>query len=262
LGTNTVPALHRLFPNALKQEWGPKKFFEMIQAASRGEYIAACYTQYEIDLGIELGGGSAVYAMNHSIFVLPSLDTLQPYRRMYRPKPCLDHVDVLTISENITTMFGPHQEKGQVSPSSREAPIKLCGHTLMFDELATERRVDYMSTTDEMAGFFLEHVDALESLVVGKDTQRVEAAVTAVKEGKVHIAHEATVGAISHLSRHDYGAKPVFIGPSCKKGNWQSMLETMQSVLEAWKHSPDGEAKHGPIFLVASDGDYAQRIAL
>ncbi|KAJ7904898.1 hypothetical protein B0H13DRAFT_1473012, partial [Mycena leptocephala] len=135
------------------------------------------------------------------------------------------------------------------------------GRTLMFDELAIERRVDYMSTTDEMAGFYLEHVGALK-LLVGKNTRTVEAAVTAVKEGKVHIAHEATVGAILHLSRHDYGAKPVFIGPSCKEGYWRSMLETMQSALEAWKHSPDGEAKHGAVFLVASDGDYARRIAL
>jgi hypothetical protein len=251
-----------MFPNALKQEWGSKKFFEKIRAASRGEYTPQCYTQYEIDLSIllyELGGGSAVYAMNHSIFALPSLYVLQPYRRQHRPKPCLDHIDVLTISENIMTMFGAHEEKGG---KSREATIKTCGHTLMFDELATERKVDYMPSTDQMAGFCLEHVDALQTLTVGKDTQTVEEAVTAVKEGRVHIAHETTVGAIAHLSRRNYGAKPVFMGPTCKKGNWRSMLETMQSVLEAWKHSPDGEAKHGPVFLVASDGDYARRIAL
>ncbi|KAF7351813.1 hypothetical protein MVEN_01142400 [Mycena venus] len=250
LGTNTVPALHRMFPNALTQEWGSKKFFHQIQAASRGDYIPRSYTQYEIDLAIllyELGGGSAVHAMNHSIFALPSLKTLQPYRREHKPKPCLDHANLLTISNNITTMFGSHEEKGG---KSREAPVKICGHTLMFDEIATERKVEYMSTTDEMAGFCLEHVDALKSLTVGKDTTTVEAAVTAVKEGKVHIAHEATVGAISHLSRHDYGAKPVFIGPTCKKGSWRTMLETMLSVLEAWKHSPDGEAKHGRIIEI------------
>ncbi|KAJ7862566.1 hypothetical protein B0H13DRAFT_1899998 [Mycena leptocephala] len=93
-------------------------------------------------------------------------------------------------------------------------------------------------------------------------SETVEAAVTAVKEGKDHIAHETTVGAISHLSRQDYGAKPEFIGPTCKKGNWRSMLETVQCVLEAWKNSPDGEAEHGPIQNIASDGDYGRRIAL
>ncbi|KAJ7927165.1 hypothetical protein B0H13DRAFT_1598962 [Mycena leptocephala] len=114
-----------------------------------------------------------------------------------RPKPCLDHVNLLTIPDNIATMFGPHEQKGG---KSREAPIKICGHTLMFDELATERKVDYMSTTDEMAGFCLEYVAALETLAVGKDTRTVDTAVTAVREGKVHIVHDTTVDAISQLS--------------------------------------------------------------
>ncbi|KAJ7078250.1 hypothetical protein C8R44DRAFT_654684, partial [Mycena epipterygia] len=262
LGTNRVPGLHRMFTNALEQKWASNKFHEKILAASRGEYIPRNYSQYEIDLAIvlyELGGGAAVYAMNHSIFALPSLNTLQSYRRQHRPKPCLDHINLLTISDNIADMFGPHEEKGG---TSRAGPINICGHTLMFDELAIERRVDYMST-DEMAGFCLEHVgDALKTLAVGKDTSTVEAAVTAVKDGKVHIAHEATVGAIARLSRHDYGAKPVLIGPTCKKANWRKMLDTLQSTLEAWKHSPHGEVKHGPIFGVSSDGDYARRIAL
>lgn len=87
-----------------------------------------------------------------------------------------------------------------------------------------------MSTADEMAGFGLEHVNALKILVVGKDTKTVEAAVTAVKEGKVHIVHKATVSAIAHLPQHDYGAKPVFIGPTCKKANWRIMLDTIQSL--------------------------------
>ncbi|KAF8157541.1 hypothetical protein K438DRAFT_2074070 [Mycena galopus ATCC 62051] len=262
LGTHSVPGLHRMFSNALMQKWGAKKFLEMITAAYLGDYTPRSYSQYDIDLAIllyEFGGASAVYARNHSIFALPSLSTLQPYRRQHRPKPCLDHVNVLTISENISTMFGPHDEKGG---KACEAPTKICGHALMFDEIAIDPKVDYMSATDEMAGFCLEHVSALETLVIGKDTKTVDAAVAAVKEGKVHVAHEATVGAISHLSRHDYGAKPVFITPSCKKGGWQGMLETMQSTLEAWKHSPDGEAKHGPVLTVASDGDHARRVAL
>ncbi|KAF8206640.1 hypothetical protein K438DRAFT_1962974 [Mycena galopus ATCC 62051] len=247
LGTHRMPGLHRMFPNALMQKWGAEKFLEMITAAYLGDYTPRSYSQYDIDLPIllyEFGGASATYAMNHSIFALPSLNTLKPYRRQHRPKPCLDHVNDLTISENISTMFGPHDEKGG---KAREAPTKICGYALMFDVIAIDPKVDYI---------------ALESLVIGKDTKTVDAAVAAVKEGKVHVAHEATVGAISHLSLHDYGAKPVFIAPSCTKGGWQGMLETMQSTLEAWKHSPDGEAKHGPVFTIASDGDHARRVAL
>ncbi|KAK7050337.1 hypothetical protein R3P38DRAFT_3306578 [Favolaschia claudopus] len=262
LGTHAVPGIHRMFPNALKFGWGTKRFFDRLQEACSGDYVPRNYTQYEIDLAIllyELGGGSAVHAMNHSIFALPSRQTIEPYRREHRPKPCLSDVNVLTISQNISTMFGSHQDKeGKI----RETPIKKCGHTLMFDETALHPSVEYMPSTDEMAGFCLEHVSELETLLVGKDTRSVEAAVAAVKDGKVHIAQEVTVGAIAHLSRDNYGAKPIFVGPSCKKGDWRRMLEILQSALEAWNNSPDGAAKHGDIWIVSSDGDYKRRIAL
>ncbi|KAJ7809652.1 hypothetical protein B0H14DRAFT_2194888, partial [Mycena olivaceomarginata] len=79
---------------------------------------------------------------------------------------------------------------------------------MSFDELALEKHVDYMTSTDEMGGFCSEHLNALETIKVGKDIRTVEAAVAAAKEGKVHIAQEVSVGAISHLSRTNYGARP------------------------------------------------------
>ncbi|KAJ7688043.1 hypothetical protein B0H17DRAFT_938766 [Mycena rosella] len=91
LGTHSVPGLHQMLPKALTQKWGAKKFLEMI-TAYLGDYTPRSYPQYDIDLAIllyELGCASAVYAMNHSIFALPSLNTLQPYRRQHRPKPSL-----------------------------------------------------------------------------------------------------------------------------------------------------------------------------
>ncbi|KAJ7829570.1 hypothetical protein B0H14DRAFT_2182727, partial [Mycena olivaceomarginata] len=71
-------------------------------------------------------------------------------------------------------------------------------------DVALERRIDYLPETDEMGGFCLEHLDGLETVNVGKDIRTVEAAVEAVKEGKVHIAQEFTVGAIAHLSKTNY----------------------------------------------------------
>jgi hypothetical protein len=97
---------------------------------------------------------------------------------------------------------------------------------------------------------------------VGKDIRTLEAAVEAVKEGKVHIAQEVTVGAIAHLSKTNYGAKPIFMGPTCKKGTWIDCLRQMLTVAEMWKRSPDGAAKHGPLFAVAADGASKNRAAM
>ncbi|KAJ7479043.1 hypothetical protein FB451DRAFT_1395654 [Mycena latifolia] len=266
VGHNTVPALHRIFFNAAKKGWSAKKLHEQLQLARSGEYSAKNYTQYEIDLTIllyELWGGGAVYAMNHSIFALPSLSTIQPYRRQHKLVPCVDGVRFSDISDNISALFGPHKiRNGTKSGTMVESEPIFCGHTLSFDEIACERTIDYMAETDNMAGLCLEHLAALDTVKAGKDTKTVEAAVAAVREGKVHVAHEISVGAISRLSESGYGAKPVFMGASCKKGGWQECLRTMETVLEAWRRSPHGEIKHGPVLSVASDGDPKRRPAL
>lgn len=264
IGENQVPALHRIFANASREGWGINKLRKQIQLAIEGKYKARNYTQYEIDLVIlldELGGAGAVHAMNHSIFVLPSLRTIQPHRRLHKISPSVNGLKFSEISKNISTLFGSQVEFDDGTKTT-ESPPTLCGHTLSFDELAIDRRIDYMTETDEMGGFCIEHVNALETTKVGKGIQNVEAAVTAVREGKVHIAHEASVGAISRLSRTNYGARPVFIAPTCKKGSWKDMLRTMLTVVEAWKRSRDGEKKHGPVLAVAADGDPKRRLAL
>ncbi|KAJ7761933.1 hypothetical protein DFH07DRAFT_867598 [Mycena maculata] len=266
VGWKPVPALHRIFSNAVKQGWSAKKLLEKLQLAHKGEYDAKNYTQYEIDLTIlvyELGGGGAVYALNHSIFALPSLSTIQPYRRQHTLSPCIDRLRITDISNNISALFGPHKAwNGTKSGAIVEREHIICGHTLSFDEIAMERKIDYMTATDEMGGMCLEHVGALRTVKVGQDTSTVEAAVEAVREGKVHIGHEASVGAISRLYQTGYGAKPVFIGASCKRGDWKDCFRTMETVIEAWRRSADGEIKHGPILSVASDGDPKRRAAL
>ncbi|KAJ6574023.1 hypothetical protein B0H10DRAFT_1963829 [Mycena sp. CBHHK59/15] len=260
--SESIPALHRLLANAEKEGWGPKKILEQCQLAKAGKYTARNYTQYEIDLAIELyelSGEGSVYSMNHSIFALPSRKTIQPYRRQFNLVPSVGGLRLADVSRNITTLFGSHTLRDKETDSF--LPIK-CGHTLSFDELATERKVVYMTETDEMGGFCIEHLAGLDTIKVGKYTHTVEAAVSAVKEGKVHISHETCVGAISRLYETNYGAKPVFMGPTCKKGPWQDGLWMIEMVLGAWKRSPDGEVKHGPILSVATDGDHKRRLAL
>ncbi|KAJ7447664.1 hypothetical protein FB451DRAFT_1535824 [Mycena latifolia] len=265
MGQNSIPALHRLVSNADKEGWSAKKTLQQCRLAVDGKYTARNYSQYEIDLSIllyELGGGGAVYAMNHSIFALPSRNTIQPYRHQHSLVPSVNGLRLADISSNITALFGPHTRRDAgKSDTGVEPPPTVCGHTLSFDELATERRIDYLSETDEMGGFCIEHSSVLKTVKVGKDTHTVEAAVAAVKDGSIHISHETSVGAISRLYETNYGAKPVFMGPSCKKGPWTDYLRTTETVLEAWKRSPDGEPKRGPILSVATDGDHKRRLA-
>ncbi|KAK7007147.1 hypothetical protein R3P38DRAFT_3212810 [Favolaschia claudopus] len=260
--SGSIPALHRLLGNAEKEGWSATKILEYCRLAHAGQYTARNYTQAEIDLAMliyELGGAGAIYALNHSIFALPSRNTIQPYRRQLNLLPSVSGLRFTDIFRNITTLFGPrthHEGEAELLP-----PVK-CGHTVSVDEVAADRNIDLMHETDEMGGFCLEHVSKLETVKIGKDLRSVEAAVAAVKEGTVHVAQEICVAAISHLYGTDYGAKPVYMGPTCKKGSWQEQVRLIEVILEAWKRSPDGEAKHGPIMSVASDGDHKRRLAL
>ncbi|KAJ7741552.1 hypothetical protein DFH07DRAFT_778032 [Mycena maculata] len=265
MGQNSILALHRLLANAEKEGWSPKKIHEQCKLAVDGEYTTKNYSQYEINLTCalyELGGGAAVHAMHKSIFALPCRNTIQPYRRQHKLTPSVSGLKFADITSNIAALFGPHARRETDKSNGVEQPPTICGHTLSFDELATERKIDYIPETDEMGGFCLEHVSVLETVKVGNDTRTVEAAITAVREGKVHISHETSVGAISRLYQTGYGARPVFLGPSCKKGGWKQCVEVMEMVLEAWKRSPHGEQKHGPIFEVSSDGDHKCRVAM
>ncbi|KAJ6580330.1 hypothetical protein B0H10DRAFT_1962565, partial [Mycena sp. CBHHK59/15] len=239
--SHEIPALHRLLVNAVANKWSANVILENCQLAMEGKYTARNYPLYEIYLAIliyELGGGE---------HYTPSITRYLPF------------LPVAEISSNISALFGPHAshetDMETVTPT-------IYGHTLSFDEVATERKIDYMAETDDMGGLCLEHLSALDTVKVGTDSQTVEAAVAAVQEGKVHISHETSVGAISRLSENGYGARPVFMGPSCKTGDWKDCLRTMEIVLEAWKCSVYGEQLHGPILSVASDGDAKCCLAL
>ncbi|KAJ6603726.1 hypothetical protein B0H10DRAFT_1957784 [Mycena sp. CBHHK59/15] len=245
IGTTQVPALHRILSKVHKEGWAIKKLRSMLQLATDGEYTARNYSQYEIDLAIllyKLGGGGAVHAMNHSIFVLPSLKTIQPHRRQHKITPSIHGLKFSDISRNISALFGSRISFDDGTELAVDVPPTRYGHTLSFDKLATECRIDYMTATDDMGGFCLEHLDGLETVKVGKDIRMVEAAVAAVRDGKVHIAHEASVGAISSYSRTNYGARPVYVASTCKKGTWKDLLQTMLTAV-------------GPATLVAADRD-------
>lgn len=145
LCNNSVPALHRVLANAGKDGWGTKELLTQCRLAAEGKYVAENYSQYEINLSIllyELGGGGAVYAMNHSIFALPSRNTIQLYRRQHKLAPSVNGLRFTDISSNISALFGPRARRdAKKSYAVSPVPVPVATlhlHTLSFDELAPE----------------------------------------------------------------------------------------------------------------------------
>ncbi|KAJ7059300.1 hypothetical protein C8F01DRAFT_1370857 [Mycena amicta] len=253
-----VRGLHRILRNARTLGWSAERTLEKCRLAVAGKYTPGTFFDWETDVGMlvyELAGLSGVYALSKSIYALPSRNTLQKTRRQKRLQPSLFGVHLSEVYANVTTLFG------DVTDSPSAAPTRRYLHTASFDETAKSATVDYFPDVDAMGGLCLEHLHHLTNVQIGDDITLIQAAAQLVREGHVHMADMVSVGAIAQLSRTGYGAKPVFMGSSCKNGDWKNVLRVIQIILEAWARSPDGEAKHGPITSVASDGDPKRRIA-
>lgn len=251
---NDVKGLQRLFRIADRQQWSIKKLCAKTRDVIAGGYHPYSYSAYERDLAIltyELGGGPALYAHNHASTSLPSRDSIAPLRRQLQLQISIGGMKMSDILTNIETLFGG------VKPRCGRTGITLCQ-----DEIACESRLCYLPETDEIAGL-CEHSKALGSLKMGSDLSTIDAVATAVRKTKeVHVGHEVSVAAFAKLDADDYGAKPVLLLPTCKKGDYRDAALQLQMLLEAWKISPYGARLHGDVWSIASDGDPKRRPAL
>ncbi|EEB97237.1 hypothetical protein MPER_03487 [Moniliophthora perniciosa FA553] len=203
------------------------------------------------------GGGSLTYALNQSKQSLPSLSTINAHRLEFNLITSTGLEDLEGDAHvNIESLFSP-KSWGR-APTTRKK-----GHSLCLDEIAIEERPFYLKQKDQVGGPCREHTSHL-NLAVGHTLDNILLAAESVMGEcpTAHLAKEATVAAISALSRDGYYAKPVLISPTCKTVCTEDSVYIIEALLRAWKESPYGEAMHGPIWSVASDGDSKRRAAL
>ncbi|KAJ7814333.1 hypothetical protein B0H14DRAFT_3747783 [Mycena olivaceomarginata] len=255
ISTNPVPGLERLLSNGKKAGWGVSKIKDKAGLAIEGKYHVRNYTTADIDLATlicDLGGGGALHALNHSPKQLPSQHTIADARRQHRLRITVGEVKISGMLKNIETLFKDDIEVGE---------FDRVGHTLSQDEIASKARLCYLEETDEIGGL-CEHANTeLNTFKMGSDLTSIRATAKAVREGRVHIWKEFSVAAFSRHAETVCGAKPVLLLPTCKQGSWQSSAQ-LQKLVQAWKISPFGEVKHGPLWSIASDGDETRRAAL
>ncbi|KAJ7120362.1 hypothetical protein C8R44DRAFT_877798 [Mycena epipterygia] len=252
---NEVPGKSRLFSNAKKDGWGPMKTSEKIRLAIRGQYHPRNYTGFDKDLAIliyQLGGGAALYALNKAPIMLPSRHIIAELRGQHNLRITVGDVKITDTLKNIETLFA------DIDPGDYG---RVC-ITLSQDEIAGDERLCYLEETDEIGGLCEHASSKLKTFKMGEDLVAVEEMVKAIRAGDIHVGKEFSVAAFSRHAPTDYGAKPVLLMPTCKKGSWKSSAETLQKLIQAWKLSPFGEAKHGPLTSLASDGDGRRRAAL
>lgn len=231
------------------------KTFEMILLALGGKYHPRNYTDFDKDLAIlmyELGGGAALHALNKAPIMLPSRFTIANLRRHHSLRITVGDVKLLDIMENIEILF-------RNIDAGEHARV---GHTLCIDEIAADGRLCYLPETDEIGGLCEHSISELETFKMWSDLTSVKAMVKAIRANRVHVGEEFSVAAFARHAQTDYGAKPVLLMPTCKKGSWKSSAKILQKLVQAWKLSPFGEAMHGRLESISSDGDPTRRAAL
>ncbi|KAE9387250.1 hypothetical protein BT96DRAFT_1005306 [Gymnopus androsaceus JB14] len=246
IAMNDIPALHRIFRNANTQQWSIDKLIEKIQDAIDGNYHPKGYSDYEKNLAIlmyKIGGGAAVYALNHATTSLPSRQTISPLRQEFSLRISVAGMRMIDVMENIRTVFEGY------APGARKCLVNLCQ-----DEIACESRPRWLAETDCLYGL-CEHAKSLGDLRLGNDMMTLERAAKAVKAGNVHIAHEVSVASFSLYHDTYYDARPVLMMPTCKKGDWTAAALQNTMLLAAWKLSPYGAAVHGDSVSFGTDED-------
>jgi hypothetical protein len=195
------------------------------------------------------GGRKLVYAANHGLS-LPSLNTIRAKAQITHLLPSLGLPTFGEISHNISEHFG----KSRVE-------LPLCGHSILIDEIAVEERPVFIKWLNSVGGLCREHTKGLDLRMTNVPGLRSLADTLFRPTPTIHFAKEATVAGIAAFRSDHYEVMPIFAAGTCKKEKAPDCGNLIQTLLNAWRDSPDGEKRHGPIWSVASDGDGVRRAA-
>ena len=158
------------------------------------------------------------------------------------------------ISDNITMFFGASGKQAPTTTLNQSTP--LLGHILMIDGVALDEVCHYDTSHNHILGLCREHSHNVNTYVTSLDIiKNIETAIHGNEKKCCH-DKDATVVAIGpYADSAHYTPVPIIVSPSCKKETGEGLLQWMKTVLQTWRTHPDGQAKHGPIWGVSSDGE-------
>jgi hypothetical protein len=209
-----------------------------------------------IALVLKIGGPRLAFAVAKALH-LPSISTV--HNRLHLPQllPSIGFPTSDEILKNIESFFGSD------TPQSSSRP--QAGLSLMIDEVAIESRPRYDVRQDAVTGICREHAngDALHHLSTQDDTLKALLDTQkSLESGGCHRATEATMAAIARFGQSDYSATVILASGTCKTEKACDQTRWIELVQDCWKESPNGEALHGAIWSICTDGDAKRRRAL
>ncbi|KAJ7314724.1 hypothetical protein DFH08DRAFT_917781 [Mycena albidolilacea] len=197
-----------------------------------------------------MGGPKLLYALQ-KLHRLALVSTVQHSQSILHLLPSIGVPTRAEVDHNISSFFDPEIKPEISHPGSSSLP----GNIIMFDGIAIETKCQYCPRRNTILGLCREHaswvntqVDTMESV----ETVRTRLAETDPKSmTKVCFGSDATVVAIApYADIEHYTAVPIVLSPSDKTEKSPELAEWLQT-----KEHPQGEALHGPVWALGSDGD-------
>ncbi|KAH9005732.1 hypothetical protein EDB86DRAFT_2795608 [Lactarius hatsudake] len=256
MSSGKIPRLDRVLRVASDRHMSVAAILDLVQKAARGLYQPKGYTEEE-DLQTLLFlrlGGQRVANIAHCIFRIPAPSTVRRCT-MIPPLICSPSYPHARDLENnlvaaLDSLLPTLETRGKYHV------------VLMFDEIAQETRPRWCDRTNQILGWCREHTNG--RCMDFNSIADAELLFQDMVDGNVHLAHEATVGAIGLLCKNSrfYSAKPFLISGSCKRETAEDHAKLIQTALNAIKTvntlsnarvvsiASDGEAKRGKALVL------------
>jgi hypothetical protein len=260
---NNIPGLRRLLAAGLKRGASPKTLIDLLDQAVRRMYSAKNFLERDMDIAFmvkALGGPRLLYALQRAMG-LPSETTLRRHCKIPTLIPSIGKPARQDVDDNITNFCDPNvMPAPPVGASGRPT-----GNILMFDGVALETKCAYCPRRNAVLGLCREHSEGVNTTVdtpESVDKIRHRLFTPDSPESKLCFGLEGTVLGVAPYARKDqYSTIPVALSPSDKTEKGHEMIEWIVGVIRAWKEHKYGEAVHGPIWALGSDGDSSYRAA-
>ncbi|KAF8173473.1 hypothetical protein BJ912DRAFT_1024864 [Pholiota molesta] len=254
ISSGEVKRVDRVISIALQQKKGVRGILASVTAAAQGYYQPKSYTEEEDMRALLIWklSGNRVAEINHRSQGAPSVTYLRTRSIVPPLIPSPGQPKIQEVRKNVkATLESVLDEINSVRTG------KVLHSVLMFDELATEKRIRWDPKTNNFLGICRQHAHktSLEFTNEGDLTELFRH----IDSGAVHYAGEATIGALGILCKDNriYPGRPVLISGDCKNetGRQHTKLitttltgvdsEQKSTKIRTVSISTDGEARRG-----------------
>ncbi|KAG5634895.1 hypothetical protein H0H81_000401 [Sphagnurus paluster] len=258
ISSGKVSRVDRLLDIGLRQKKGARGLLASLMAAAEGHYTPKSFTQEEDMRSLLMWkmGGNRVAEINHRSNKAQSATYLRTRSTVPPITPSHEKPTINQVQANVEATFD-----GLLDVIHSQNRSSLVHAVLMFDELATEKRISWDPKTDYFLGLCREHAHLTSTEFVNEDD--MEELYQNLDDGKVHYAGEATVGALGVLCKDNriYPSRPVLVSGDCKKENGEEHAQVIKIIydgvnslqpktkLRITSLASDGETRRGSAFV-------------